>query len=107
MPEPTPIRPDLEELPEAPFVAGIGIAGEVHAIPHAYAARAIGAGVRRESGTLCGARAGLHREPSAFDRAALPRWASVCPPCAWTVAVETTSLDRELQELAVAPGQVR
>ncbi|SNT60654.1 hypothetical protein SAMN05216276_107841 [Streptosporangium subroseum] len=93
------VKKPAQELPEAPFVAGIGTTGEVHAIPHLYAARALGAGARRESGTVCGARAGVHREPSAFDRAALPRWASVCPPCAWTVAVETRTLDRELQEL--------
>ncbi|MEV7011955.1 hypothetical protein [Streptosporangium sp. NPDC051022] len=88
------------EVSPAPFAAGTEVGGGLHAIPHAYAERAQAKGGRyAETGTVCGRRARLAPAVGAFDRALLPSWATVCPACAWIVALETGTVDQELDAL--------
>lgn len=85
------------------FTAGTVFGGEVHAIPRAYAERARAKdGLHAETGTVCGRRARLTPMIGAFDRARLPSWATVCPSCTWIVALETGTVDQELDTLTPA-----
>ena len=93
---PPGLNPDA--LIAVQFVTGVGDGHMWHAIDRDQAEHKVAqaAGV---AAAVCGALARLTKY-GVYDRAALPVAYGPCPLCAWTVAIATSSTERELRLLA-------